>query len=373
MSAPQEAVAVREDEAARERASDPRESIVLQAPAGSGKTTVLTQRLLRLLTEVDDPQEILAITFTRRAAAEMRERMHRALEGEGGEGPLGERLRTLAAAVLERSAALGWRLREDPARLRIQTIDAFNLNLANRLPLAARAGGPLTLGERPEALYRLAARETLLAAERQPGLAADADLWFERLDNRWGNLEGLLAEMLAERAHWLPHVLGHAPEALSERVNESLRRVVSGVMAEALACLDAPLHAALERLPEVGPLSSEPRTLGAWQRLAGLALTQKGEWRRALNRSLGPAYADATAREALQAGIAALGERDRAQVRLREVGRLPRPVPPCSDRTRRRSCARHRAAGTAARTCRSSTRGAADRSGSCAPARAARA
>ena len=325
MSAPHDDAPMREDEAARERASDPRESVVLQAPAGSGKTTVLTQRLLRLLTEVDDPQEILAITFTRRAAAEMRERMHRALEGECGEGPLSERLRTLAAAVLERSAALGWRLREDPARLRIQTIDAFNLNLANRLPLAARAGGPLTLGERPEALYRLAARETLLAAERQPGLAADADLWFERLDNRWGNLEGLLAEMLAERAHWLPHVLGHAPEALSERVNESLRRVVSGVMAEALACLDAPLRVALERLPEVGPLSSDPQTLGAWQRLAGLALTQKGEWRRALNRSLGPGYADGAAREALQACIGALAERDPARLRLREVGRLPRP------------------------------------------------
>ena len=79
MSAPEHDAAVRADEAARARASDPRESIVLQAPAGSGKTTVLTQRLLRLLTEVDDPQEILAITFTRRAAAEMRERMHRAL------------------------------------------------------------------------------------------------------------------------------------------------------------------------------------------------------------------------------------------------------------------------------------------------------
>jgi UvrD/REP helicase N-terminal domain len=55
------------DERAREYATDPRRSILLQAPAGSGKTTVLTQRLLRLLAEVDEPEEILAITFTRKS------------------------------------------------------------------------------------------------------------------------------------------------------------------------------------------------------------------------------------------------------------------------------------------------------------------
>src|SRR5579864_3787295 len=91
------------DEYAREYATDPRRSILLQAPAGSGKTTVLTQRLLRLLAVVDEPEEILAITFTRRAAAEMRGRVMRALRGEVGDGAQAERLRQLAAAALERS------------------------------------------------------------------------------------------------------------------------------------------------------------------------------------------------------------------------------------------------------------------------------
>src|SRR5215213_3530543 len=107
------------DAEARERAIDPHRSILLQAPAGSGKTTVLTQRFLRLLAKVDEPEEILAITFTRKAAGEMRERTLRALRGETA-GSL-QRLSALAQAARAHSEALGWNLLAMPGRLRIQT------------------------------------------------------------------------------------------------------------------------------------------------------------------------------------------------------------------------------------------------------------
>jgi len=105
------------DARAREEATDPTRSIVLQAPAGSGKTTVLTARFMRLLESVDEPEEILAVTFTRKAAAAMRARIVEAL---GKNPPASARARA-------------WDLANNPGRLRIQTIDSFNFWLASQL------------------------------------------------------------------------------------------------------------------------------------------------------------------------------------------------------------------------------------------------
>ena len=324
-STPQAAAAAQADDLARERAIDPDLSVILQAPAGSGKTTVLTHRLLRLLAVVDEPEEILAITFTRRAAAEMRARVLRALRGEIADDAQGERLRCLAAAALQRSQARGWRLAQDPGRLRIQTIDSFNFRLASQLPVTARAGSDLVVSSRPEELYLLAARETLLAGEEDAELSADLELLFERLDNRWGHVERLLADMLRQRAHWLRYVLGHEPEVLCRRVAASLAQIVADRLRVARQCLGADVCADAARLPGVGPLDSQARCLAAWQALARLVLTKDGDWRKAIDRRLGAEFGSGGGKEALRACIERLGALPSVRETLLDVVRLPSP------------------------------------------------
>ena len=93
------------DQHARDAALAVDRHLLLQAPAGSGKTTVLAQRFLAALARVDEPEEVLAITFTRKAAAEMRERVLLALEGTLPCAPSEQsRWSALRAAVLEQGA-----------------------------------------------------------------------------------------------------------------------------------------------------------------------------------------------------------------------------------------------------------------------------
>jgi ATP-dependent helicase/nuclease subunit A len=345
MAARIEPDAAERDAAARELALDPRRSIVLEAPAGSGKTTVLTRRFLRLLCEVDDPEQILAITFTRKAAGEMRERVLRALRA--GEDPL-------ARAARERSQARGWSLEIDPGRLRIQTIDSFNRWLASRLPLAARGAGAVEVMEDPQALYRQAARRTLLDAESDERLQADAERLFERLDNDFGRFERLLTEMLRVRAHWLPVLLEGARELelhergteLPARVEASLRTIVEERLRHAQAAVPAALveegallaqESARRRAQAEAaegaswqawlspPAPGEPLGLRHWQGLAQLALTQEGRWRRTLTRREGFPPDDKPLKERALVWLARLAEVRGARERLIELSMLPDP------------------------------------------------
>ena len=115
--------AVFPDAAARAFATDPTNNVVLEASAGTGKTFVFVARYLNLLRAGVDPSHILAITFTRKAAAEMRERIVHELRAAGDH----------SGADRNR-----WReLRDRLGEVAISTIDAFCLSLLREFPLEA--------------------------------------------------------------------------------------------------------------------------------------------------------------------------------------------------------------------------------------------
>ena len=198
----------------RRRALDVTASFIVQAPAGSGKTELLIQRYLALLATVERPESVLAITFTRKAAAEMRKRVLDALrraeepaltrDDPSTQDSATPSTLTLARAALRTDAALGWRLFDNPGRLRILTIDALNVMLAQRLPLLSGIGAGLDIDERPAPLYRVAAENVhryLAASEAAP---RDAVVHLLRhLDNRSSLLIGLVEQMLPRREDWL--------------------------------------------------------------------------------------------------------------------------------------------------------------------------
>lgn len=238
MSEPMAAVLVDAD--AREQALDVTRSFLVQAPAGSGKTELLTRRFLKLLTTVNEPEEILAITFTRAATAEMRNRILDKLTEASREMERGADADALAAEALRHAEARGWRLLEQPQRLNIQTIDSLCLSLAHGRPLLARLGGKLAPSEHAEPMYASAARRTLeRLASGPPELRRAIEALLELRDSNLGECQRLIAQMLARRDQWARTFPLVGPTTLSEtewaQIRENLERPFRRAVEQGLA------------------------------------------------------------------------------------------------------------------------------------------
>jgi ATP-dependent exoDNAse (exonuclease V) beta subunit len=285
------------DGAQRAAALRPDESFIVQAPAGSGKTELLTQRYLRLLATVDHPEEICAITFTRKAAAEMRNRILAALDAATGAAPQTPHRRLtweLSRAALARDAALDWGIRHNPNRLRIQTFDSLSHALARQMPLLSELGAAPLTTERAGPHYRDAARATLARLE-DPQLGPHLGRLLAHLDNRQAQLETLLAAMLARRDQWLPHALA-SPDgatieaALREAVEDHLRALRRACPADWLQRLALVAGEAAVRLGHERP-AQPPGTawdeLASWLELLPLLVTAQGKPRRSWDAKIG--------------------------------------------------------------------------------------
>ncbi len=314
------------DAAARLEAIDPARSFIVQAPAGSGKTELLIQRCLKLLSRVAAPEEIIAITFTRKAAAEMRGRIISALARARSDDPpetAHERLTwELARDVLAADARFGWQLPENPSRLRIQTIDALCAALTRQMPLVSELGAVPAISQDPDELYRQAARDTIADMESDVSWSGAVVDLVGHLDNHLENTARLIAEMLARRDQWLRHVAeasapvsgpGSAARqrdalegALTSLIHDAITRMCDRFPASAVAELvdlarfaasnleaagvESPIRACgdLAGLPKFMPgADGLAAALDQWRGIRTLLLTGQGAWRKTVNKKMG--------------------------------------------------------------------------------------
>ncbi len=344
------------DQIQRHRAIDASISCIVRAPAGSGKTELLIQRFLRLLSRVETPEEIVAITFTRKAAAEMQNRVLQALEMAAHEdqpdsGHARQRWQ-LARAALDRDDELDWQLMHNPARLKIQTIDALCAGLTRQLPVLSGLGAPPETVDDATALFEAAADNTLAELDSAAHWSDSIARLLIHLDNDMPRVKQLLVNMLAKRDQWLRHVVKeHQREELefamqfviSEKLGQLCALMPSGLeqdLCEVAAFAAGKLHAdnpghATMACQEISAYPGvEPEDIAAWLGLAELLLTARGDWRQKLDKRNGfppaqgsPAQAELhrQMKQRCMAVIQRLGEVPALRETLQAVRELPPP------------------------------------------------
>lgn len=349
-----------QDAKGRQLALDPRLSFIVQAPAGSGKTELLTQRVLKLLGHVNSPEEILAITFTKKAAAEMRARIIHALKKAATEPepsvPHAKMTWQLAHTALARDKALQWNLLLNPNRLRIQTIDSFNASLIKYLPMLSHFGAPPEITQDATELYREAVQEFLSHLEENLAWSESIAALLLHMDNDLNKVQNLLINMLAKRDQWLPYIMMETDhEQLREHLEYHLASIVSDTLisittqfpenlAEELLFLarfaaqqleatntPSPIRQCLNLITLPGHHFNEKNT---WLALIELLLTKEDEWRKRIDVKLGfPAPSStknpaekalyAETKERLSTLIASLSEQEKLRFALSELKKAP--------------------------------------------------
>ncbi|PCK03482.1 MAG: hypothetical protein COA42_20730 [Alteromonadaceae bacterium] len=335
------------DADARQQAIDTSQSWIVTAPAGSGKTGLLTLRVLSLLAKVAQPEEILCVTFTNKAAQEMRERVLESLEEAATldqnalnaiEDPHNKQRLELAWHAMQNDQEQGWKLLQSPLRLKVQTIDSFCRQLNRQSPVSSGAGLASTIIEDADTAYQQAVRYYVEDALNKDDDNPLNSILLPHFDGNIDRIVAMLVQLLGSRDQWLPLIYQarndqrQALQAATARWNQdSINEVVRALkLYEGDLCQHA--NYAAEQLIAAGSESPICQLLGVtdfassedqdltnfWQPLLELLLKKDGDFRKALNKNCGfPAGIDKESKalakqrkESMSQVIGELGEID---------------------------------------------------------------
>ena len=286
-----------DDSIQRQKALDIRSSYIVQAPAGSGKTGLLVQRYLKLLTICDEPENVIVVTFTNKAVSELIERVLNALRAVDKKKPVShyERITyNLAFLVIQRCKQKNWQLLQIPQRLKISTIDSlFNL-IVNLYPDIKQLMPLRIMADRWEQnkVYRLATEQTLLMIDESMQYSNDVASLLLYFDNNIEKFCRMVTYMLAKRDQWLRCLykddnLDFLKNTITEIINEHLRLLKD----EAQKHIDDNFFKLIAASSQYCHIKVLPNActndLTKWQHIRMLCLTNSGEWRKTITKRQG--------------------------------------------------------------------------------------
>ncbi|MGV7221232.1 MAG: UvrD-helicase domain-containing protein [Nitrospinales bacterium] len=302
------------DSKERQQALDPTKSFIIQAPAGSGKTELLIQRYLKLLSGVERPEQIIAMTFTRKAATEMRGRILKALESAQNttppDNPHEKITWNLAKNAFARNKTQSWNILENPIRMKIMTIDSLCSGLTRQTPLLSGMGALLNVNENSDELYLATANKLLEFVENDSPEGHAVRQILNRLDNSKHDFLNRIIRLVQKRDLWMIPFYEKQSITSSFRtyLEETLEKIIESILKEAFDLLKSEEKKQLtefsiyagsnltnvESSNELAALSKittfpEPtiKYIKEWRAISSLLLTKQGKLRKTITKNQG--------------------------------------------------------------------------------------
>ena len=329
-----------EDQRARLRAIEPDKSFIVKAPAGSGKTGLLVKRYLRLLSLAESPEEVVAITFTRKASTEMRNQIQDALESaltkKKPENKHEEDRIKFATDVLKQDKKKKWHLFDSPDRLRIQTIDGLSTFLTQRMPILAKFGAQPDVTEDAKYLYKLATTDTFNLFNEDKEFLHSINEIILHFGNNIPRIKNSVTKMLQTRDLWLrPVSTKYSQEKMKQDlvqlIESDLEMVATIFPSECKQELVKLLRYAAKNIngpvTKTSPISVFPDcgidNLAYWYGISTLLLTQSGTWRKQFTKRDGFPVSGKAEKAKVKSLIEKLEKIDLLEKRLKKINDLP--------------------------------------------------
>ena len=184
-------------------------SYIVSAPAGSGKTELLIQRFLTLLTKVSQPEAVLALTFTSKAATEMQQRVKSYLFQQEEPDITSNKHRTwsIAQKVKKCDLKFGWNLLQDTSKLNIRTLDSLCMTIIKHMPITAGVGEIPKISLEPEKIYHKAVSNFCQHLEKNTSQYTSFNKVLLHFELDTNKVIHLLSQLLQNRDQWVNWIL----------------------------------------------------------------------------------------------------------------------------------------------------------------------